>query len=152
MPEIQLSNGGYAIVEKDSLPMVSGYRWYRHSGGYAAAKHNNKTILMHRLITSAPSGMEVDHINNNRLDNTVCNLRICTRSQNGCNQSIQKNKASKWKGVVWFNRDSLWKAQIKKNKKNYHLGYFKSEDDAAIAYNMAAISLFGEYANINKVA
>ncbi|MFJ7407045.1 MULTISPECIES: AP2 domain-containing protein [unclassified Lysinibacillus] len=54
-----------------------------------------------------------------------------------------RNTSSKYKGVCWSKRNNKWVAAIKKNGKQKHLGYFKSEDEAAKAYNNATIDLFG---------
>lgn len=96
-------------------------------------------------------GMTVDHRNHNTLDNRRSNLRVCTNSQNCANKKKASGKSSGYKGVTWFKRDNCWKAQIKVNYRNIHLGYFDKEADAAAAYNKSAIRIFGEFALINKI-
>jgi hypothetical protein len=55
-------------------------------------------------------------------------------------------------GVSWYTRIGKWTAQIQKNKKKIFMGYFENEHEAAIAYNVKAVELFGEFANLNKIA
>ena len=113
---------------------------------------------MHREITNAPKGMQVDHINGNTLDNRKENLRVCTRSQNMMNRGKQNNNKSGYKGVSYMKKKDPnyeypkpWRAQIKcpTNQKVIHLGCYKYPEQAARAYDKKAIELFGEYAQLN---
>ena len=110
---------------------------------------------VHRLVAIAfientNNYAEIDHIDRNRQNNRVSNLRWATRSQNMQNKSHCKNKTSKCHGVCWDEEKQKWRATIKKDKKNYHLGYYEVEIEAAIIYNHFATEMFGEFANINK--
>ena len=92
----------------------------------------------------------VDHINRNGLDNTRKNLRICTRSENLMNsKKPELNSTSKYKGVNKCGNS--WRAEIRLNRKGFYLGKFKTEKEAALAYNKKAIELFGEFARLNEV-
>jgi hypothetical protein len=109
-----------------------------------------KTFYIHKLVQSAfnlGKGF-IDHINQNRADNHLKNLRVATRSQNLANQK-SKRGSSKFKGVSFFKQTKRWEAYIKKDGKRYHLGFFKSEEDAARAYDEVAIEKFKEFAYIN---
>lgn len=109
-------------------------------------------LFMHRLIVNAPKGMEVDHINGNGLDNRRCNLRIASPSENQQNRQTKKlGTHSRFKGVTWHRNAQKWQAGIKKEGRSIHLGLFEAEVDAAIAYNHAAIQMFGEFAHINSL-
>ena len=66
--------------------------------------------------------------------------------------SKQLNTSSHYKGVSWNNKSLRWVAGMKIDNKNIHLGYFKSEEDAALAYNKRVITHFGEFAQLNVIA
>lgn len=124
-------------------------RWYVCRGKSINGKM--KVILMHRFIMNTPKKMHTDHINHDALDNRRDNLRICTVSQNVCNQRKQPNHTSKYKGVTWHKQNKYWMAQIVCNYKHYYLGCFVNEKDAAKAYNKAAKKQFGEFAHLNDM-
>lgn len=106
---------------------------------------------MHRLILSLKSGEICDHINGDKLDNRKKNLRVCTSSQNLANRGSQKNSRSGIKGVTFYVRTGKWAANIAFNRKQTFLGYFLSKEEAASAYNQAAIEHHGEFARLNKI-
>ena len=106
---------------------------------------------MHRVILNTPMGMDTDHINGNGLDNRRCNLRICTHAENISNQRKYSNTMlSKFKGVSWDKSRNRWIVYIGVHPKRIFLGRFKTEIDAAIAYDNAARKYFGEFACTNS--
>ena len=164
MKEIILTNGSVCLVDDEDYGYLSQFRWFMKSGGYAQHEFNingkRKKVLMHRLLTDAPKGYEVDHINHDPLDNRRANLRICTPSQNQRNRRIVRG-FSKFKGVFPSNDKrkngditQRWKAKICIDYRNISLGSFpftpEGEIEAARAYDMAAIELFGEFALTNE--
>jgi hypothetical protein len=92
---------------------------------------------------------DLDHKNNDRSDNRLENLRLATVSENMMNKSKSKGKTSRYKGVSRRSRDARWKAAATLNYKQVHLGYFDTEEEAALAYDRCAKQLFGNYAKIN---
>jgi hypothetical protein len=110
---------------------------------------NGKAIYMHLEIMSAPDGMEVDHMNGNGLDNRRENLRLCTRAQNRMNSVKRIGKSSTFKGVYWHKNCRKWRASLKLDGKEIHIGYFNTELEAAEAYDEKALELFGEFAKPN---
>lgn len=156
MKKIPLTQGKFAIVDDADFEWLSQYKWRiqnKRNGNYYARcsmKLSGKwvTQTMHRLIMNAEKGKDVDHINHNGLDNRRQNLRICTRKQNL--QNIRKrSKTSKFKGVSWSQSRHRWCASICVNQKRINLGRYKTEDEAAMAYDKAAKMYFGEFANLN---
>lgn len=106
---------------------------------------------MHRLIMSPPDDMEIDHIDNDGLNNRKSNLRIVSRAQNRYNARPNFNKTgtSKFKGVSWQRDENKWLVQIQLGHKTIHIGRFKDEIEAARAYDKKAKEVFGEYAWTN---
>lgn len=134
MKEIKLKHGERAFVDDDFFEEINRYKWCLNSGGYATRRlDTHRSILMHRYIMGTPEGLETDHINGNKLDNRVENLRNVTHSQNQLHSRIPRNNTSGVKGVVWDKKNKKWQAQIKVNSKNYHLGRFSDKDSAIMA-------------------
>jgi hypothetical protein len=93
------------------------------------------------------SGMEIDHINGNKSDDRIVNLRECTRQQNVINRGVQKNNKLGLKGIRFVNKKYV--ASITVNKKQIYLGTFKNLDEAKNIYNLKCKELFGDFARIN---
>lgn len=160
MKEIRLANSkGVALVDDADFALLSQYRWYikhdsrtNYAFGYVRGRRRDgKLVKMHRVITDAPDGMDVDHVNGDGLDNRRNNLRICTRSQNIGHSHKTAGCSSDFKGVSWDKGAGRWRAQGKIAYKCIYLGYYDSEEDAARAYNDFAREHFGEFALLNEV-
>src|SRR5690606_17270138 len=111
-----------------------------------------KNIRMHRLIMGVEKSSKpmVDHIDGNGLNNCRSNLRLATHSQNLQNADSRRG-TSKYKGVYFSKQLQKYRAKIIVDKKEIMLGSYINEDDAARAYNYAAIEYFGEFARLNDV-
>jgi hypothetical protein len=153
--EIPLTNKkgqvlGIAIVDAEDYELVSQVRWYLIKGyAHRSVKTEGKFIglKMHREIIDAPKGVQVDHINGNKLDNRKINLRLCNNSQNQVNRGKAAVGSSTFKGVYLFK--GAWVARVTFNRKGVYLGRFGSEADAARAYDRKAQELFGDFAQLN---
>lgn len=115
-------------------------------------------VIMSRLIMGVTDrSINVDHKDNNTLNNTKNNLRISTIQQNGCNKRKLKRGQSIYKGVYRHSSVdngvtySYWRSRIRVHGKLKSLGLFKEEIDAALAYNCAAKKYHGEFAFINQL-
>lgn len=150
---IPLSNGGLAVIDSEDMPLVSGMKWRRGSRGYVECSvrlsSGRPSILrMHQLIADAGRNPEIDHRNLNRLDNRRENLRPCSTSQNQANRKPLPH-ASRFKGVTPSKTIGRFEAQIWHRRKRFYLGTFATEELAAVAYDTAAVRLFGEFARLN---
>jgi len=115
-------------------------------------KNKRKCKEVHRLLALhflVKTGDVVDHIDGNPMNNNISNLRWCSRSQNSMNSKSRKG-SSKYKGVYFSKSNKGWCACIKpKGHTTIHLGTFKSEEGASLAYNKKAKELFGNFAFLN---
>jgi hypothetical protein len=112
-------------------------------------------VYLHRFVLGVTdSKVLVDHRDGDGLNNQRSNIRIATRSQNNSNR--RGSGYSKYLGVFFRNEPhknytKLWYAKIKKGDIVKNLGTFKTQEEAALAYNKAATELHGEFANLNKI-
>ncbi len=161
MKTIPLSKNKETIVDDVDYERFVKFKWFTQlsgkKNGYAVRKKYvmrrlgrsiYTTIYMHREISGLQKGdkREVDHINQNTLDNRRENLRICSHVQNGWNRVPNRRNTSGYKGVVLTKVG--WKATISANKKLYVLGVFEKAQDAHKSYVEAAKKLHGKFACI----
>ena len=154
---IPLTDGKYAIVDPPDYYRFGSLDWCANEFSYGtyAVRLNNKgdkspkILSLHRLIIDAPPGLLVDHQNGNPLDDRLANLRLATNAQNSCNRKKRKNTSSKYFGVSYINKFGKWRVKIKKNGKEFHIGYFSDEIEAAHAYDEAAKKYHGIFAKLN---
>lgn len=160
MAIIRTADGTEILVDDADYAWLSQWKWHvlRPDGRPYAARREPGTrrkrgayIFMHRTIVMPDPGLQVDHINGNTLDNRRENLRACTPSQNSMNTRARKGCRSRFKGVCWRTDWRGWKARITAGGKVHHLGLFKTEEEAARAYNDAARRLHGQFARLNEM-
>lgn len=121
--------------------------------GYRYVRVNDKCYRTHRIIFWMHHGhmpQQLDHINLDKSDNRIENLRECTTKQNAANRKPRSKTG--FKGVSLSNKGyQRYRAQIKPDGKNIFLGCFPTKEDAAYAYDKAAIQYFGEFAFTNII-
>lgn len=165
-----INDDGYALIitRKDEQIVVdiklwhqlNKYIWSIDRSGYATSRVENRVVRMHVYIATKIKGMHVDpdddnridHINGNKIDNRLDNLRVTNSTHNNQNRRKKLNTYSKYCGVHWFNRDKNWMAQINYNHTYHFLGYYSTEIEAAVAYNLKANELYGSDAKLNIFA
>lgn len=120
------------------------------SDGYVYICINYVSYCAHRLVWLYVKGewpsMFVDHINNNRSDNRIDNLRQATHAQNMSNRPRNSNNKTGIKGVSYEERYRKYRAVIRVNYKQKFLGYYDTPEEAGDAYRVAATAKFGEFA------
>jgi len=158
MKQISLTQGKMALVDDEDYEYLNQWKWYAHcrknSNIFYACRwdksrkeHPRKIIRMHRFILQPTKNLQVDHIDGNGLNNQRSNLRLCTGQQNSQNCRLARHNTSGYKGVT-FDRTG-YRARITFNRKQILLGYFSTPEEAAQAYNKAAIKYFGRFAKLN---
>lgn len=149
---------GSSKVSTEDYDVVRRIHWSRSKTGYVVSggSRSKERHIMHRLVVERMTGTKlkrtqhVDHINHDKLDNRRENLRVTTTQQNIFN-SLPTKGTSHFKGVSWDKRTSKWVGSIHIDRRKIHLGSFQNEPDAALAYDAAAIQLYGDYAWLNFI-
>jgi len=154
--QIELTQGKIALVDDADYKWLMQWKWSACTNTvsrtwYVVRREQHKTIAMHRQIMECPEGKVVDHINGNGWDNRRCNLRVCTHKQNNCNSRLYSNNTSGYKGVYLNSSTGRYVARISPDKQHISLGKFRTPEQAAVVYNMAAVTFFGEFASLNTV-
>lgn len=156
MKTILLTQNKEAVVDDSDYLIVSQYKWYakRDCDHWYAARNlptdesgRRGTQRMHQLILAATHGFTVDHIDGNTLNNQRGNLRQASKRQQKLNSTRMDGK---FKGIQKQSNGKCL-ARIIVNGRNYYLGMFGSEAEAARAYNQAALLHFGEFARLNEI-
>lgn len=144
------SNGNRFYFDEEDLHLVKKHCWRLSPYGYvitnAHKDEGSHIIYLHRLIMSAPTGYEVDHINHDKTDNRKLNLRVCTRINNAWNNTGSSANTSGHRGVYWEKQTGRWFARITVRGEVLMLGYFDLFDDAVRARLDAEAHYFKEFA------
>lgn len=164
MKTIALTQGKHAMVDDEDYEFLNQWKWRALKGRrkqtkevwYAqrtTARPNRKGIYMHREVLRR-AGFEIvpqcDHEDADGLNNQRNNLRTATSNQNHWNRRKRAGCTSQFKGVYWHKNNPIgWMARIYCKGKYHFLGMFSNETDAAKAYDVAALRLFGQFAHLN---
>lgn len=131
------SNGTHGVKKGD----IAGCK---NKNGYIVLSIAGRKMLAHRVAWLFSNGEfpvgNLDHINRNKSDNRISNLREATYAQNAQNRTKNVCNKSGYKGVIWHKRDKKWQASITVNKKCIHLGYYSSVEEANEAYIKSSVT------------
>jgi hypothetical protein len=129
--DYRYTNGKWTVVENKS----------NDGGGYCHVGFNGRKVLYHVIVwilstgKDIPQGMDIDHINGNKIDNRIDNLRIVTHRVNM--QNRKTHRAGRLVGASYFKERNYWRSDIRIDKKNITIGYYKTEQEAHEAYKIA---------------
>lgn len=126
-----------------SIDSSTGYRrirvkdvmWYAHR------------IAWYMQTGEDPRAFTIDHINRDRSDNRICNLRLATRPQQNLNTAVHSDNTSGFRGVTFHKQNKRWQARLGINGKFKSLGLYDTKEEAAAVYREAAVAHYGEFAD-----
>lgn len=139
------------FIDTNQLDNIRKYCWWYTKRGYLAAWVDDKIVLMHRFLTQCDEQYVVDHKNHITGDNRMCNLRICTSSENHYNRMMQHNNTSGITGVSWNKSKNMWRSYINVAKERIELGFFTNLDDAIVARRQAEEKYHQDFSLINSL-
>jgi len=154
---IALTQGQVTIVDAADYEWLNQWNWHARWNKYTKSYYAQRTVGK-TAQTCRPLGLHVvltggkhptlipDHINRNTLDNRRINLRLATRTQNAINRKLKSSNKSGYRGVHWNKEMKKWESSISVNGVGIRIGFFANKEDAARAYDTAAILHFGEFA------
>lgn len=149
----------FIILDEENYDEFVKYKWYSTKYGYIFRNEHykengikkTKMLLIHRLVLPTTKEKFIDHINGNKLDNRLSNLRVCTKSENNRNTKLSCKNTTGYKGVSYLSNIKKYKTSIRINGKQYqHL--FDTAEKAASAYNFYAEKYGGGFNKLNKTS
>lgn len=161
MRELKLTNDPRcAIVDDDDFEYLKHYTWsfdrytnrVRCNSKYAPSRRLNLIIAIVNNLNSSSAEYKLIYRNNNILDNRKSNLELSTTKNINLRSNRKQQRAtSKYRGVDFHKKNRKWVARIKVNKNQIYLGSFQDQNNAAEAYNEAAVKYHGQYAQLNVI-
>ena len=143
----KILDSNYFLISMQSFEKIIRHQWYLDSNGYPMTYTARSKTLHKNLLGKQEKGFVIDHINRNKLDNRLENLRVITQRENSYNRTKNSNSANKYKGVI--KRGDKYIACISKDGIKKQIGGFETEEEAAKVYDMMAEEMFGEFAGKN---
>jgi hypothetical protein len=152
--EVPCGKGLVTLVDDEDYPLACMYKWATSDDGYVFHRVYHGTthskIYLHRLIMRPKGHQIVDHINRIKNDNRRSNLRITSLSNNSQNAYRKTKVSSMFIGVCFDKKADKFRADIRFKGKRFGLGFYIDPIDAAAAYDVKALELFGKDALTNE--
>lgn len=143
-----LEDGNHFVTDADLFEKIKKYYWRRNERGYiyTTIKVNgkNKSLLLHRLIIEAKENEIIDHIDRNKLNNRLSNLRKVNYQESNRNNVKRKDNTSGYTGIYWEPKKKLWRAYLYINGKRKSLGRHKSKENAIKARLKGELQYYGK--------
>lgn len=119
----------------------------KDGGGYLTTALHGKRLALHRIAWAIVHGEwpegDIDHINGDRADNRLANLRHVTRAENLRNRAKSSNNVSGIPGVTFYTKYQKWMAKFEYKGRTHFVGYFENKDDAASAIRQKRLEVGG---------
>jgi len=151
---VELSNGGTMLCDESDWERFKDRTWIRNEKGYvytSKTKDWQGCNLFHVAVIGKHDGMDIDHINRNKLDNRRCNLRVCSHHANSTNQSLSTRNTTGYKGIYRKHSGTKkWRAMIRINGKDIYLGDYENIEDAIQARKEAEDKYFKPLFDLDK--
>ena len=157
-PNLTFDRTTNQLIRNNGKPLAicidsKGYQYYgmNYNGKQQNIRIHRLIYWMYHPLTSFD--LQIDHIDRNKINNDLSNLRLATYSENNCNKTKKPNTSSKYKNVYWFKRGKKWQTAVKVNYKSSYIGIYDSQREAAIAYNNYIIqnNLVTEFRTLNII-
>jgi len=148
---VTLTKEKFAIIDREAIKAVQAHNWF-YAMDHVRSAIKGKNVRLHTFLMGKRKGKHINFKNGNHLDMRRKNMEWVTLNfiyqKKG---KITTPTSSEFKGVSWHKSSDSWEANIKKNQVRKFLGSFENEQDAAYAYNEAALKYFGEHAFLNII-
>lgn len=149
MKALETANGYCFLIDDSDYERVVSVKWGGSKDNHIRETSGERRWLTHFLMGRPPIGMIIDHADGNPLNNCRYNLRVCSHSENMRNRRKRKKTIGIYKGVsyVGYCKNRPWMARIRKKR----IGFYRTREEAALAYNEVAVEMFGEFASLNEI-
>jgi len=151
MKTFRCNCGESIYVDDNVFDVLSTFKWHCTDNTVKSHVNKDEWLILSHFIIEVFKGQRVDHKDQNIHNNVRSNLRIATAAQNACNTKQYETNTTGLRGVGWHKRSRKWRATITHHKQSIHIGLFDSKEEAAVAYNQAALQLHKEFATLNQV-
>lgn len=130
-------------LNKSLSKTVAGYARFQHFYGINKPEYLHRVIAKYLCNRTLLPGEVIDHIDMDKLNCTISNMRVCDQSLNGHNRKVQRNTTSGVVGVSWSKEKQKWVVRMKKGNRYSHLGYFDTVETAKLAYEKGSLEFYG---------